>query len=63
MALKLKAPIVANVIILGALLGLNLLPLTKEDIEAELRASFPPDRVELNLKALKMGEDSVTGNR
>lgn len=63
MALKLKAPIVANVIILGALLGLNLLPLTKEDIEAELKASFSPDRVELNLEALKMGEDSVTGNR
>ncbi len=63
MALELKAPIVANVIILGALIELDLLPFTKDDIVAELRASFPPDRVELNLKALKMGAGSVTGNR
>jgi len=59
MGLQLGAPIVANVIILGGLIGLNLLPLTTDDIEAELKASFSPDRVKLNLKALSMGVDSI----
>lgn len=60
MALKLGAPIVTNVIMLGALIGIDLLPLTRQDIEAEIKASFPPDRAELNLKALKKGIDSVS---
>ncbi len=63
MGLKLEAPIVANVIMLGALIGINSIPLAKEDIEAEIKASFSPDRVKLNIKALKIGIDSVTGNR
>lgn len=63
MGLKLEAPIVANVIMLGALIGIDSIPLAKEDIEAEIKASFSPDRVELNLKALKIGIESVTGNR
>lgn len=62
MGLKLGAPIVANVIMLGALVGLNLIPLTKEDIETEMMASFPRDRVELNLKALNMGINLVARN-
>ncbi len=59
MGLQLGAPIVANVIILGGLMGLNLLPLTTDDIEAELKASLSPARVKLNLKALSMGMDSI----
>ena len=59
MALKLGSPIVANVIVLGALLGLKLLPITRDDIEAELKANFPKDRVALNLKALEMGGAAV----
>lgn len=62
MGLKLEAPIVANVIMLGALIGINSIPLTKKDIEEEIESSFTSDRVELNLKALNMGRDSVTGN-
>jgi indolepyruvate ferredoxin oxidoreductase beta subunit len=61
MGLELGAPIVANVIILGGLIGLNLLPLTKEDIEEELKTSFAPERVKLNLKAIDMGMDSING--
>ncbi|TET46359.1 MAG: indolepyruvate ferredoxin oxidoreductase [Dehalococcoidia bacterium] len=62
MGLELGAPIVANVIILGGLIGLNLLPLTRDDIEEELKASFSPDRVELNLKALNLGMESIASN-
>ncbi|MFQ5997014.1 MAG: indolepyruvate oxidoreductase subunit beta [Dehalococcoidales bacterium] len=61
MGLKLGTPIVANVIILGSLIGLNLIPLTKEDLEAEIKYSFTPDRAELNLKALNLGIDAITG--
>jgi len=63
MGLKLEAPIVANVIMLGALIGINSIPLTKKDIEEEIESSFTSDRVELNLKALKIGIESITGNR
>ena len=61
--LKLEAPIVANVIMLGALIGIDSIPLTKKDIEEEIESSFTSDRVELNLKALKIGIESITGNR
>lgn len=63
MGLKLGTPIVANVIMLGALIGINSIPLTKKDIEEEIESSFTSDRVELNLKALKIGIESITGNR
>jgi indolepyruvate ferredoxin oxidoreductase beta subunit len=59
MALKLGSPIVANVIVLGALLGLKLLPITRDDIEAELRSNFSEDRVALNLSALDVGSQVV----
>lgn len=61
MGMKLGTPIVANVIILGGLTGLNLLPITRDDIENEIKVSFPSDRVELNREALNMGIDSVKG--
>ena len=62
MGLKLGTPIVANVIMLGALVGLNLLPVTEPEIEEEIKSSFTSDRVELNIKALKMGIDAIKGN-
>ena len=62
MGLKLGTPIVANVIMLGALVGLNLLPVTETEIEEEIKSSFTSDRVELNIKALKMGIDAIKGN-
>ena len=61
MGLKLGTPIVANVIMLGALVGLNLLPVTETEIEEEIKSSFTSDRVELNIKALKMGIDAIKG--
>jgi indolepyruvate ferredoxin oxidoreductase beta subunit len=62
MGLKLGTPIVANVIMLGTLVGLNLLPVTEAEIEEEIKSSFTSDRVELNIKALKMGIDAIKGN-
>lgn len=59
MGLELGAPIVANIIMLGALTATNLLPLSGQDVEDEIRDTFPPDRAELNVKAFRMGLDSV----
>ena len=62
LALNLGAVIVTNVIMIGALVGTKQLPLTMQDIEDEIRDSFPPKRVELNLKALKIGLNTMSGN-
>ena len=59
MALKLGNPIITNVIMMGALIGLDMIPLTREDIEAEIKASFSGARAELNLKALTQGIETI----
>jgi len=58
-ALELNAPIAMNIVMVGALLGTNQLPLTDEDIKAELRENLPPDRLELNYEALARGKKAV----
>ncbi len=55
MGLKLGMPIVANVIMLGALIASSQLPLTRKDLEDEMRDTFPSERIELNLKAFEIG--------
>jgi len=54
-ALKLGAPIVVNIIMVGALIGSGQLSLEREDIENEMRDIFPAERMSLNLRALEMG--------
>jgi indolepyruvate ferredoxin oxidoreductase, beta subunit len=59
MASTLGAPIVANIILLGGLLGIDKMPLSVSDVEDEIRSTFPESKVELNLTALKMGMRGV----
>jgi len=59
-ALELQAPITMNIVMVGALLGTQQLPLDVEDIKAELRESLPPDRLELNFEALSRGIKAVS---
>jgi len=54
-AVELGAPILANVVMVGALMGAGLLPLGPEEIELEFQESLPGDRLELNLKAFRRG--------
>jgi indolepyruvate ferredoxin oxidoreductase beta subunit len=54
-ALDLGAPILANVVMLGALVGASVLPLTAKEFELELQESLPPDRLDINLKAFRRG--------
>ncbi len=59
MAMDLGAPIVANIIMLGALLGTNKIPINIDEAEKEIKDSFPASKVELNLTALKMGLNGI----
>jgi indolepyruvate ferredoxin oxidoreductase beta subunit len=59
MAMELGAPIVANIIMLGALLGTNKIPINIDEAEKEIKDSFPASKVELNLTALKMGLNGI----
>jgi indolepyruvate ferredoxin oxidoreductase beta subunit len=58
MAIELGSPIASNIVMLGALVGANRIPVTQEDVEEEIRTTFPSSAVELNLKALTMGISS-----
>jgi Pyruvate/2-oxoacid:ferredoxin oxidoreductase gamma subunit len=59
MAMRLNTPIVANILMLGALAGTDTIPLTFEDVKREIETTFPADKVELNMQALNMGIDAV----
>jgi indolepyruvate ferredoxin oxidoreductase beta subunit len=54
-ALELGAPILTNIVMAGALVGSQRLPLRPEALEAALRESLPSDKVELNLQAARRG--------
>ncbi len=61
MASTLGAPIVANIMLLGGLLGVDKMPLSVSDVEEEIRSTFPESKVELNLTALSLGMQEVGG--
>lgn len=60
-AFALGAPILANVIMLGALLGSGLVPLGPEELEAELGGLFPEKKMAANRQALARGMEMAAG--
>ena len=62
LAVKLKSPIVANIIMLGALVGSNALPIEVRECETEIANTFPSARVDLNLQALNVGVNVIHRN-
>lgn len=58
-ALKLGAAIATNIVMVGALIGSEQLPLTKKEIEDQMWETFPSNRMELNLQALEMGFNAI----
>lgn len=58
-ALNLGATIVTNIVMVGALLRADLLPLERSDVECEMRQSFPESRIDLNLNALGQGFNAL----
>jgi indolepyruvate ferredoxin oxidoreductase, beta subunit len=55
-AMEMGSPILGNMIMIGALLKLNLLPLTAADFGRTLTQAFQGKRLEANLQALKTGQ-------
>jgi indolepyruvate ferredoxin oxidoreductase beta subunit len=63
-AQKLGNPIIANVILVGVLVGIGLIPIDKKAIELELRERFPKaDAFETNMKALDKGIELAKQDR
>ncbi len=54
-ALDLGASILANIVMVGALVAADVLPLAAQEFELELQESLPTDRLDLNLKAFRRG--------
>jgi len=54
-AVEMGAPILANIVMVGALVGAGKLPLRPEEVEQEFQESLSGDRLELNLKAFRRG--------
>lgn len=60
-ALKLGNPIYQNIIMIGAIAGMDLLPVTKADFGAVLVQNMSKDKAEINMKAYEIGESLVRG--
>jgi len=58
-ASKLGAPIVVNIVMMGTLIGAGLLALEKKDVEDEMKAAFPHEKMTLNLTALDIGANAI----
>jgi indolepyruvate ferredoxin oxidoreductase beta subunit len=54
-ALEMGAPILANIVMMGALVGTGLLPLCPESFETELAESLKRDRLDINITAFRRG--------
>jgi indolepyruvate ferredoxin oxidoreductase beta subunit len=54
-AIGLGAPLLTNMVMTGAIIGVKLLPLTQDMFEGQLEASFEKESLTLNLQAFRMG--------
>ena len=61
-ALKMGNPIYGNIILLGAVVGANVLPLGEQSITPLLADRFPGKILEINLKAFRRGMELVTSD-
>jgi len=60
-ALELGSPILANIILIGAVAGAKLLPVTEEGLAKAVKDYMSADKVEINLKAFRLGMEMVAG--
>jgi len=59
-AIKLGAPILANIIIIGASVGINLLPVDREDFKSIISQQVKPQFVDKNVSAFDIGVKKVS---
>jgi len=59
-AMKLGNPILSNIIMIGALCGLNLLPVGITEFKAIIKNFFPEKHLDINRRAFEIGKERVT---
>jgi indolepyruvate ferredoxin oxidoreductase beta subunit len=60
-AVKLGNPILGNIVMIGAIVGLGVLPVDRKVFETVIREEMPASRVQANLHAFAIGMEAVTG--
>ena len=58
--MQMGSPILGNMIMIGALLELDLLPLSAEEFQETLAKNFDEKRLKINLQALEEGRRTVS---
>jgi acyl carrier protein len=58
-AIRLGNPILGNIVMIGAVAGLGVLPIDRDLFETVIREGMPSERVEANLRAFEIGEAAV----
>ena len=58
-AMKLGNPILSNIIMIGAISGLDLLPVGLQDFMAVIRDTFPEKFLDVNRRAFEIGSNKV----
>jgi indolepyruvate ferredoxin oxidoreductase beta subunit len=57
--MKLGNPILSNIIMIGAISGLGLLPVGLDDFMGVIRDTFPEKVAEVNRRAFEIGKDKM----
>jgi len=58
-ALKLGNPILSNIIMIGAMAGLNVIPIEESNFELVMSASLPSSKIKINMEGFRLGK-SIT---
>jgi len=60
-AMELGNPILGNIMMIGAVAGIGVLPLTRNDFKAVIAAAMSADKQQLNLSAYDLGVEMIEG--
>jgi len=60
-AMEMGNPIFGNIMMIGAVAALNLLPLERKDFESVISTMLAPDKIAINLSAYDFGRQMVVG--
>jgi indolepyruvate ferredoxin oxidoreductase beta subunit len=61
-ATDLESPIVANIVMLGAITAMQSIPMTLQEVKNEIRSTFPSSKLGLNLRAFSVGLNAMSVN-
>ena len=58
-AIELGNPVLANIIMIGAVSGAGILSITEKELEKAVRENISDERVDINLKAFTIGKEMI----